>query len=81
MRAILLDWMNVFCAENNLKRDTFNKSIYFVDKYMETTSNIRQEYFQLVGLVAISLASKLEEIKTLMVSELEKSAEGAYSGE
>ena len=78
MRAVLFDWMMLFCAENNLKRETYNKAAFYVDSYLSRTQNIRSEYFQLVGLVAINLASKLEEIKTIALADLARSAEGTY---
>lgn len=71
--------MNLFCYENHLKRETYNKAIFFVDSYLSRTSNIKREFAQLVGIVAINLASKLEEIKTIALTELARCADGSYS--
>jgi len=34
MRTILLDWMMEVCAEFGLKRETFNLSLNYTDRYL-----------------------------------------------
>jgi hypothetical protein len=40
MRAILIDWMSLFCFENRLKRDTLHKAIYYVDRFLLLTHDV-----------------------------------------
>lgn len=57
---MLLDWMQQVCMEYRLKRYTYHLSIYYVDKFIEKNRNIERSTLQLLGVVAIQLASKIE---------------------
>lgn len=60
MRAILIDWMMEVTAEFSLKRETFHLAVWYVDRFLSLQSCVRKEEFQLVGLVAMFIASKAE---------------------
>jgi hypothetical protein len=79
MRTILLDWMMEVCSEFTLKRETFHKSVYYVDKFIASYPGIRKQEFQLIGVTAMYLASKTEEIYSPKITDFAKSADNGYS--
>ena len=79
MRAVLIDWMNEVMSEFMAKRDTFHLAINFVDRYLARNNKVTKSTFQLIGLSAMYLASKIEEIFPKKVSAFVKSADSGYS--
>ena len=62
MRAILIDWMIEVCQEFRLKRETLHYAVNFVDRYLSKVAEVRRGSLQLVGVTALFIASKIEEI-------------------
>lgn len=60
MRAILIDWIMEVCNEFTLKRETFHLAVNYVDRYMSIVVNVSKSELQLIGIVAMFIASKVE---------------------
>jgi hypothetical protein len=79
MRAILFDWMMEVCSEFRLKRETFHCATNYVDRYLSNTRNISKSELQLIGVTAMLLASKMEEVYSPKLNDFVKSTDSAYS--
>lgn len=77
MRGILLDWLMEVAGEYRFKRETYYLAISHIDRYL-MTQTVERDAFQLIGLAALSVAVKTEEIKVLKLEELAKAADYAY---
>jgi hypothetical protein len=62
MRAILLNWIVEVSEDFGLKRSTYHYAANYVDRYLAVTPDIPVKNLQLLGLTALDLATKLEEI-------------------
>ena len=62
MRLILLDWLQQVCSDYFLKRQTYHRAIQYLDRYLPSADEITAEEYQLVGITALHLATKIEEI-------------------
>lgn len=81
MRAILLDWMMEVSCEFAMKRQTYYLAINYVDRYLMSVSAIPKTQLQLVGVTSLYLASKIEEVYLLKVSDFAKSTDNGYTSE
>lgn len=79
MRAILLDWMMELCFDLRLKRETLYCAANHVDRYLSNTPNLLSGELQLVGVAALLLAAKMEEVNVPKVSELVEATDNAYN--
>lgn len=79
MRAVLLDWMMEVCSEFTLKRETYYLSVSYVDRYLSACAGVKKEEFQLVGLSAMFVAAKAEEICNPKIADFARSADNGYS--
>lgn len=61
MRAILINWMGEVAENFYFKRGTLHLAVSYLDKYLYLTSvQINRQKFQLLGIVAMFIASKFE---------------------
>jgi len=80
MRAVLLDWMFEVGQEYGLKRDTLHVSINYVDRFLSYQENpVQRNKLQLVGVTALWIASKMEEILPPPVSDFAAATDGGCS--
>lgn len=79
MRAILLDWMMEVCSEFMLKRETFHMAVNHLDRFLMSYGPVQKTEFQLVGLVSMYIAAKIEEIFPPKLEDWVKSADEGYS--
>ena len=79
MRSVLLDWMMEVCAEFTLKRETYHYAVNYVDRYLSVKENIPKSEFQLIGVTALFVASKIEEIYPPKVSDFIRSCDDGYT--
>ena len=70
MRAILLEWVMQICDENNYKRSTFHLAVNYVDRYLSVTPQVTTKVLQLIGLTALTIAIKIEEIIVTSIKDL-----------
>ncbi|GFR87383.1 G1/S-specific cyclin-E-like [Elysia marginata] len=62
MRSILLDWLSEVCEVYRLHKETFMLAVDFIDRYLSVTTNVPKTQLQLLGISALFVAAKLEEI-------------------
>ncbi|KAF7691275.1 G1/S-specific cyclin-E2-like [Silurus meridionalis] len=77
MRTVLLDWLLEVCEAYLLHRQTFYLAQDFFDRFMLTQDNTEKERLQLIGITALFIASKIEEIYPPKLTELAYVTDGA----
>ncbi|XP_060798679.1 G1/S-specific cyclin-E2-like [Neoarius graeffei] len=77
MRAVLLDWLMEVCEAYLLHRQTFYLAQDFFDRFMLTQDDTEKERLQLIGITALFIASKIEEIYPPKLTELAYVTDGA----
>ena len=80
MRAILIDWLNEVHFKFKLMPETLYLTVNLIDRYLERKPVIRQK-LQLVGVTAMLLASKYEEIFAPEVRDFVYITDKAYTRE
>nr|BAH97193.1 cyclin E [Patiria pectinifera] len=78
MRTIL-DWLIEVCEVYRLHRETFYLAADFVDRYLSKASNLPKTKLQLIGITALFIAAKLEEIYPPKLAEFAYVTDGASS--
>lgn len=80
MRSILVEWLWEVCKSFKLHSDTFFKCVVLLDAYLRKTSEqIVRADLQLVGIAALFVASKLEEIYAPEVRDFVFICDKAYT--
>ncbi|EGR29663.1 n-terminal domain protein [Ichthyophthirius multifiliis] len=79
MRAILIDWMMEVSMEFMLKRDTFYNAQSIIDRYLQETYNVKKTDLQLIGVTALYIASKIEEIDSPNIQDFVRSTDNGYT--
>lgn len=79
MRAILIDWISEVCSDYLFTRDTFYTAIKFIDLFQSKHGNIAKNEFQLVGICAIFMSMKLQEVIIIPSSEFLRLANDIYN--
>ncbi|XP_070576225.1 G1/S-specific cyclin-E-like isoform X2 [Ptychodera flava] len=77
MRSILLDWLIEVCEVYRLHRETYYLAQDFLDRYLSTQSDIPKSRLQLIGITALFIAAKLEEIYPPRLTEFAYVTDGA----
>ncbi|XP_064466374.1 G1/S-specific cyclin-E-like [Ornithodoros turicata] len=77
MRTILLDWLIEVCEVYRLHRDTYYLAQDFVDRYLTKSSDLPKSQLQLLGITALFLAAKMEEIYPPKLTEFAYVTDGA----
>ncbi|XP_070490165.1 G2/mitotic-specific cyclin-B [Chironomus tepperi] len=62
MRSVLLDWINEVHHQFNLENETFHMAVSMIDRYLQAVHNTPRKFLQLVGVTALFMASKYEEL-------------------
>ena len=78
MRLILLDWLVEVHIKYNLLNETLFITINLIDKYLSKKS-IHRKYLQLLGITALLIACKYEEIYPPKLRQLVYMTDNAYS--
>jgi len=78
MRAILIDWLIEVHHKFKLSPDVLYLSVNLVDRYLQRT-RISRKKLQLVGVTAMLIASKYEEIYPPELSDFEYITDNAYN--
>ncbi|KAL5099650.1 hypothetical protein RYX36_003977 [Vicia faba] len=78
MRAILIDWLIEVHDKFDLVHETLFLTVNLIDRFLEKQSMVRKK-LQLVGLVAMLLACKYEEVSVPVVGDLILISDRAYS--
>lgn len=80
MREILTDWLIEVHLKFKLLPETLFLTVNLIDRYLSTTSIYRNK-LQLVGVTAMLIASKYEEIYPPIVSDFVYITDNAYTRE
>eukprot|EP00171_Calliarthron_tuberculosum_P018334 IDg18334t1 len=78
MRAILIDWLVDVHAKFRLRAEVLHLAVCLVDRYL-SVAQTRRARLQLVGVSAMLIASKYEEICAPEVSEFVAVTDSAYA--
>ncbi|KAH3764845.1 B-type cyclin [Pelomyxa schiedti] len=78
MREILIDWLSAVHAKFKLLPETLFLSIYIIDKFLSCRP-VQRPDLQLLGITALLIASKFEEIFAIEIQDLIVISESAYS--
>ncbi|KAH6760011.1 Cyclin B2 [Perilla frutescens var. hirtella] len=78
MRSILIDWLIEVHHKFELRDETLFLTVNLIDRFLEKQSVVRKK-LQLVGLVALLLACKYEEVSVPVVDDLVFISDKAYS--
>jgi len=78
MRLILLDWLVEVHIKFNLLTETLFITINLIDKYL-SKKNIHRKFLQLLGITALLVACKYEEIYPPEIRELIHMTDNAYN--
>ncbi|CAF0938515.1 unnamed protein product [Adineta ricciae] len=62
MRSVLFDWLIEVSEVYHLHRETYHLSIAYIDQYLCQKKNLAKSKFQLLGITALFVAAKIEEI-------------------
>ena len=65
------------CEVYRLHRETFYLSTDFIDRFLSKQSNIQKSTLQLIGITALFIAAKLEEIYPPKLAEFAYVTDGA----
>jgi len=79
MRYKLLDWLVDVQEHYSLLQETFQLSVSIIDHYLNVDTELKKELLQLLGITALSLAAKYEELHPLSLNELVNLCDSAYS--
>lgn len=78
MRSILIDWLIQVQSRFNLLQETLYLTVYIIDRFLDKHDVIRSE-LQLVGVTAMLLASKYEEMFAPEIGDFVYITDNAYS--
>lgn len=79
MRSILLDWLMEVCREFEMQRETFHLTVNIVDRFLSCVSEVHKNRLQLVGVAALFVASKVEEVYPPKANEFALITDGAFT--
>lgn len=79
MRAILIDWLIQVHVRFNLLQETLYLTVAIIDRYLQVEKKTPREKLQLVGVTAMFIASKYEEMYCPEVGDFAYITDKAYS--
>ena len=80
MRIILINWLAEVHTKLNFKEETFYTTIYIIDAYL-SRKFIKRTNFQLLGVTALYIATKLNEIYIRRIKDYVFITDNAYREE
>ncbi|ALC42288.1 CycB [Drosophila busckii] len=69
MRAVLIDWINEVHLQFHLAAETFHLAVAIIDRYLQAVKDTKRSYLQLVGVTALFIATKYEELFPPVISD------------
>jgi len=78
-RNILVDWIFEVSQEFRLHRETTHLSLNYLDRYLSTVTTIKRKELQLLGVTALFVAAKLEEIYPPNVRDFSAVTDGLFT--
>ncbi|KAF6216305.1 hypothetical protein GE061_000645 [Apolygus lucorum] len=77
MRSVLLEWIVEVCDVYKLHRETYHLTVDYLDRYLCQSQNISKGQLQLIGVTALLIAAKYEEIYPPKISDFAYITDGA----
>ncbi|KAK7114281.1 G1/S-specific cyclin-E-like [Littorina saxatilis] len=81
MRAVLLTWLTEVCEVYKLHKETYYMAMDFIDRFLLATNGMKTSQLQLLGVTALFVAAKIEEIYPPKSTEFSYVADGAFEVE
>ncbi|KAJ0408416.1 hypothetical protein ATCC90586_009191 [Pythium insidiosum] len=81
MRAILIDWLVDVHCKYDLNPQTLHIAIHLIDRHLEKDLTVARQRLQLVGVTALFIASKYEEIYPPEADDFVRITDNAYTRE
>ncbi|XP_068626558.1 G2/mitotic-specific cyclin-B [Battus philenor] len=78
MRATLLDWLVEVHCQFSLMLETFHLTVGIIDRYLQVAPNVQRNELQLIGVTAMFIASKYEEIYPPEIRDFVYVTDNAY---
>lgn len=79
MRTTLLRWIADVCHYRSYSRETFHKCVDYIDRFLTKSTDLHHRQLQLVGVVCLMLAVKVEETQQCSVADFADLACDMYS--
>ncbi|KAJ2947800.1 hypothetical protein O0L34_g9583 [Tuta absoluta] len=79
MRATLMDWLVEVQRQFSLVLETFQLTVGIIDRYLQIVPNVQRDRLQLIGVTAMYIASKYEEIYAPDVGDFVYVTASAYT--
>lgn len=81
MRTVLIDWLNEVHLQFHLFTETFYLTVGIIDRYLNEYTMTSRKSLQLVGVAAMFLACKYEEMYPPMLKDFVFITDDTYSAE
>jgi len=81
MRAILVDWLVDVHKKYKLRAETLFQAISLVDRFLERKRQTQRRQLQLVGVTALLIAAKFEELHPPQINDFVYVTDKAYTRE
>lgn len=81
MRSILIDWLVDVHFKYDLHPQTLHIAVHLIDRHLEKALSLPRQKLQLVGVTALFIASKYEEIYPPEAGDYVKITDNAYTKE
>jgi len=81
MRSVLLDWINEVHNQFGLELETYHMAVSMIDRYLQAVTDTSRRFLQLVGITALFMASKYEELMPPDISDFVYVTDDTYAKE
>ncbi|XP_078038482.1 G2/mitotic-specific cyclin-B-like [Augochlora pura] len=81
MRSILIDWLIQVHQQFSLMQETLYLTVAIIDRFLQACNSIDRKRLQLVGITAMFVASKYEEMYSPDISDFVYVTDNAYTKE
>lgn len=75
-RQILIDWIMEVSDKFQLKKQTYNLAVHYVDTYITRSPDFALDKYQLLGITSLLISCKIEEIYFPKISDFEDVTDG-----
>jgi len=80
MRGVLIDWLIEVHSQFKLLQETLFMTVYVIDKFLQTEGySVRRNKLQLVGVTAMFISSKVEEMYAPEINDFVYITDNAYT--
>lgn len=79
MRGVLIDWLNEVHYQFHLTLETFHMTVSIIDRYLQEVTQLSRKYLQLVGVTALFIASKYEDLFPAEIGDFVYIADNTYT--